>query len=235
MLWPTWACGPVRGIRSASEEQRRCVAAGRAFNGVPERRGSGERRIEDALEALACGLSAAGAPWMIVGGIAVIARGVRRLTTDIDAVVRGDATDPMRLLASLVKERIVPRIEDATAFAEQNLVLLLRHEPTGVDLDVSFGWSGFERKALEARAEVRFGRVSAPMATPEDLVVFKALAARPKDIEDAEALLLLHPSIDLRRVRRHVRELADLAGEEGLAEQLERVIRRVRRARRSRA
>jgi hypothetical protein len=28
---------------------------------------------------------------MVIGGIAVIARGVRRLTTDIDAAVRGDA------------------------------------------------------------------------------------------------------------------------------------------------
>jgi prolyl-tRNA editing enzyme YbaK/EbsC (Cys-tRNA(Pro) deacylase) len=42
------------------------------------------------------------------------------------------------------------------------------------------------------------------MARAEDLVVFKALAARPKDIEDAAALLLLHSTIDLARVRRRL-------------------------------
>ncbi|MFO0756414.1 MAG: hypothetical protein U0359_07980 [Byssovorax sp.] len=49
------------------------------------------------------------------------------------------------------------------------------------------------------------------MSTPEDLVVFKAIAGRPKDIEDAEALLVLHPSIDIARARRRVIDLAELA------------------------
>ncbi len=171
---------------------------------------------------------------MIIGGIAVIARGVRRLTTDIDAVVRGDEVDVPTLLAALARRDIRPRIEDAAAFAERNLVLLLRHEPTGVDLDVSLGWSGFEREALEHRTRTRFGRVTAPMASPRDLVVFKSLAGRAKDAEDVEALLLLHQTIDLRSVRRHVRELAGLAGDEELLLRLERIIRRVQRTRRAR-
>jgi hypothetical protein len=43
---------------------------------------------------------------MIIGGIAVIARGVRRFTADIDAAVRGDQVDVDTLLASLAKKRI---------------------------------------------------------------------------------------------------------------------------------
>jgi len=49
------------------------------------------------------------------------------------------------------------------------------------------------------------------MAQAEDLVVFKAVAARPKDIEDATALLVLYPRIDRVRVRQRVRQLAALA------------------------
>jgi hypothetical protein len=37
----------------------------------------------------------------------------------------------------------------------------------------------------------RFGRVYVPLCLPERLVVFKAIAGRPKDVEDAEALLAL--------------------------------------------
>jgi hypothetical protein len=159
---------------------------------------------------------------MIIGGIAVIARGVRRMTTDIDAVVRGDAVDARKLLRVLARHGVEPRIEGAEAFAEKNLVLLLRHRPTGVDLDVSLGWTDFEREAIQASTAASYGRASYPMARAEDLVVFKALAARPKDIEDAAALILMHPTIDLVRVRRRLADLAALAEEPALVEGLER-------------
>jgi hypothetical protein len=162
---------------------------------------------------------------MVIGGIASIARGVRRMTTDIDVVVRGDETTPAALLRALAARRIVPRIAGAEAFARERLVLLLRHEPTGVDLDLSFGWTSFEHEALAARADATYGSVVAPMARAEDLLIFKAMAARPKDIEDATALMLMHKEIDLDRVRRHVAELAVLADEPILTSGLEAVIK----------
>jgi hypothetical protein len=190
------------------------------------RRKTGERRLDDALKALASALRAARSPWMIIGGIAVIARGVRRLTTDIDAVVRGDSIEISKLVRTLARHGVRPRIENAATFAEKNLVLLLRHVPTGVDLDLSLGWTDFEREAIASSTQAAFGRASYPMARAEDLVVFKALAARPKDIEDATALILMHPTIDLRRVRRRLAELSELAQEPGLLEGLEQVIDR---------
>jgi hypothetical protein len=169
---------------------------------------------------------------MIIGGIAVIARGVRRLTTDVDVAVRGDAVDVAVLLRALARRGIVPRIARADAFARVHLVLLLRHRPTGVDLDVSLAWSAFEHEALARCTDARFGTVQAPMARPEDLVIYKAVAGRPRDLDDVEALLLLHRNIDLARVRRRVTELAALAEAPGLALGLEGVIARVRRAQR---
>ena len=104
---------------------------------MPAKPRRGDRLLEDALRALRDGLDEAGAPWMIIGGIAGIARGVTRFTTDIDAAVRGDLVSVRALIDHLARHQISPRIDDAVAFAEQNLVLLLRHTPTGVDLDVS--------------------------------------------------------------------------------------------------
>jgi hypothetical protein len=190
----------------------------------------GRRLLEDALAALAKALDATRAPWMVIGAIAAISRGVRRLTTDIDATVRGDAVTIDGLLAELARHAIRPRIDDAAAFAEENLVLLLRHTPTGVDLDVSLAWSAFEHDALATCTEARFGRVRAPMSTPEALVVFKAVAGRPKDEEDAATLLLLHSTIDVARARRRVAELADLAGAPEILEGFERIVARARGA-----
>ncbi len=185
----------------------------------------GDRRLQDALRDLASSLTKTGAAWMVIGGIAVIARGVRRFTADIDVAVRGDAIEIDALLPILAKKRIHPRIEDAAAFARENLVLLLRHEPSGVDFDVSFAWTEFEHEAIEAATVGTFGTVKAPMARPEDLVVFKAIAGRGKDMDDVVALLALYPKLDLERVRARVRDLAALADTPELARGLDALIK----------
>lgn len=161
---------------------------------------------------------------MVIGGIAVIARGVRRMTTDIDAAVRGDGIDVASLVKALARKHIVPRIDDAERFARASLVLLLKHERTGVEFDVSMAWTDFERDAIEASSVIAFGAVDAPMARPDDLIVFKAIAGRPKDIEDATALLVLYPRLNRSKMRARVRELAALADEPQLTLGLETAI-----------
>jgi len=193
---------------------------------VPGKRARGN--LEGALKALTSALNESAAPWMIIGGIAVIARGVRRFTTDIDAAVRGDAISIETLVEVLFRHGVVPRIPRAVAFARTNLVLLMRHEKTGVDLDVSLAWSTFEHEAIDAAEEASFGRVRAPMAMPADLVVFKAIAGRPRDIEDAEALLVLYPKTPIARTRRRVAQLTALAEAPELLDAFDLLVARVR-------
>ncbi len=57
--------------------------------------------LDEALRALVAGLKASARPSMIIGGIAVIARGVTRLTRDIDATIAGGGTDLDALLGIL--------------------------------------------------------------------------------------------------------------------------------------
>jgi hypothetical protein len=194
--------------------------------GKSRRRRGSERRLEDALEALSTGLTDSGVPWSVIGGIAVIAHGVRRLTTDIDAVVKGGSVSVAETLRILAQCGFEPRIEDAEQFAMSNLVLLLHHRPTGVDIDLSFGWTEFENRAIGASVVMPFGRVRVPMVGPADLVAFKAIAGRARDIDDAAALLLLHPEIDVDAVRRQVQELAGLAEAPELIGGLDEALRR---------
>lgn len=170
-------------------------------------------------------MSGAGVPWMVIGGIAVIAHGVQRMTTDIDAVIQGDAVSVHALIEVLRRHQIVPRIENAEAFAAANLVLLTRHRPTDVDLDLSLGWTAFEHEALAARTSTRFGKTAVPMAGVDELLVFKAIAGRPRDVDDAVALLTLYPGIDLTRVHDRVAALAEAAEAPELAAGLEQVLR----------
>lgn len=71
------------------------------------------------------------------------------------------------------------------------------------------------------------------MAQPEDLIVFKSIAARGRDIDDAVALLTLYPNIDLQRVRARVRELAAAAEVPELAAGLETAIAEAKKSRRA--
>ena len=194
------ADGLPRVIPSANAPRRRCAADGRASSDVPKKLQGSEHDLEDALAALGAGLNQSGASWMVIGGIAIIARGVRRFTTDIDVVVRGDAIVIERLVDVLAEHSIAPRIQEAVSFARANLVLLMRHTPTGVDLDVSLAWSAFEHAALVNSSTEAFGRAHAPMASAEDLVVLKAIAGRPRDAADVESLSTMFDAL-IARVR----------------------------------
>lgn len=66
------------------------------------------------------------------------------MTTDVDVTVDGASTSPREVLDLLEPNAIVSRIPHAIAFAEANLVLLLRHEPSGVNVDLSFAWTAFQ-------------------------------------------------------------------------------------------
>lgn len=164
---------------------------------------------------------------MLIGGIAVIAWGVPRTTRDVDATVSANAGRVDDVLRIFEEHELVPRIDDARAFAQANQVLLLRHAPSGVDVDVSLAWLPFELEAITASERLQIGEVRVPVARPEDLVIYKAIAWRPQDQQDVERLLGLHGKrMDLVRVRRVVAELAAALDEPERATELERVIER---------
>jgi hypothetical protein len=106
----------------------------------------------DALRDLSAALDDMGSPAMIIGGVAVIAHGVPRLTVDIDATVVAAGVSPGRVSAALARHGIHPRIPDAEAFAAAHHVFLAAHSTSGTPVDLSFAWLPFEESAL-ARAE----------------------------------------------------------------------------------
>ena len=181
----------------------------------------------EAVAALASALRRLRAPGMIIGGMAVIARGVPRLTVDVDATVWGADVELLELFGTLAEQGIVPRVQDALEFARERQVLLLRHEPTGTPMEVSIAWLPFEREALENATPVQFAGVEVPVALPEDLVVYKALAWRDQDRSDIERLLVLHgKGMDLEKIRALVSEFARVLGEPHRVEEFEALVRR---------
>lgn len=178
----------------------------------------------EALAASAAWLRAAKTKGAVIGGVAASLHGRPRITRDVDivALVPDDAWDDF--LAAGARFGIVPRRPDALDFARATRVLLLRHRPSDVELDVSLGAIPFEHDVVRRATTKRIGGVSFRVATAEDIVVMKSLALRPRDIADIEGILAAVPGLALDRVRRDVATLSEaLEGPDCLSE-LDRVV-----------
>lgn len=85
-----------------------------------------------------------------------------------------------------------------------------------------------EKLALGRATEVHFGGTKFLAATPEDLIVYKAVAWRDRDRDDIENLLLLHrDSIDLERLRGLVQEFALALEDSDRVRGFDEILRRV--------
>ncbi len=182
----------------------------------------------EAIQALNTSLEDLGASAMIIGGVAVIARGVPRTTIDLDATVWGEDVFPSQILKIFAQHGIEARIPNVEAFAERSQILLLVHQPTGTGIDLSLAWLPFEKAALERATEVRIGSARFLAATAEDLVIYKAVAWRDRDRDDIENLLLLHrEAIDLGRVRALVEEFSIVLEDPERIHGFDEILRRV--------
>jgi hypothetical protein len=178
-----------------------------------------------ALTALRNALEESGAPYVFIGGVAVIALGFPRSTVDVDATVLASATTPKDLLAVFERYGIVPRISDAVEFALRSGVVLAVHEETLINLDVSLARLPFEEEAIRSAREVLYERVSIRVPRAEDLIIYKLVASRPRDIEDAERLILLYANeIDTGRIRKILTEFCQVLEDESRLRTLERLL-----------
>jgi hypothetical protein len=150
-------------------------------------------------------------PHAIIGGVAASLLATPRLTQDVDAVVLLESERWESFLASGGAFGFQPRQADALDFARKVRVLLLRHEPSGIAADISFGTLPFEREAVErARLQQAAPNLWLRLPSPEDLIIMKAVAHRGRDLVDIEALIQAHPRLDHARILRWVEEFASL-------------------------
>ena len=145
---------------------------------------------------------------VIIGGVAASMLGTPRLTADVDAVLLLSVGRLPKLLEVAAELGLVPRIANAELFARRNRVVLLRHAESGISVDVSLGMLPFEEEVVARSIVHRIGDIELRLPTPEDLIVLKAVAHRPKDLLDIAEIFKSHPDLDRARIEGWVREFA---------------------------
>ncbi len=173
---------------------------------APRRAARGRSQFTEALESVARFLKATGFAGAVIGGVAVIARGFARSTIDIDATVAAPIDEVGSLVKVAATVGLTPRITGAQRFAKENLVLLLRHQATGVPVDVSLAQQAFEIEAANQAEEISFDGVLIPVPSLTALLIYKLVAGRPQDIRDVEALLSTRGRFDADVIERTLTE-----------------------------
>ena len=174
-------------------------------------------------------LRAAKVSGVIIGGVAASLLGRPRVTRDVDVLVFLESEAWADFLSLGARFGFKPRRPDATQFAHRVHVLLVHHQPSRVDVDIVFGSLPFE-KELVARAKwINIGGVRIPLPLPEDLIVMKAVAHRPRDMADIESVLDAHPKLNIRRILRWAREFSSALDMPEILSDLEDILARRRK------
>jgi hypothetical protein len=161
-------------------------------------------RLEQVLTRLGADLQKLQVHWALVGGLAVSALAEPRTTRDVDlAVATRDDTHAEDTVRSLCGDgyRLLEQLENVTSGRLATVRLLAPGEAMdgGIVVDLFFDYSGVETEMIE-RAEILslVPGLEAPVVQRGDLLALKVLAARPRDLEDARALVKRASATDLR-------------------------------------
>jgi predicted nucleotidyltransferase len=183
-------------------------------------------RILAALATLSKWLVSENIPHTIIGGIAVSFLTEPRATQDIDATIWSEDVSIEDLLASAASAGIVSRIDNPLEFAIQARMLLLKHQASDVSIDLSLGALPFEKEMIERSQTIAIGDLRLRVASPEDLIISKAVPMRPQDFADIDKLLSFYPEVDFTRIRELVGEYQLLLDRPEYMNKLEELLQR---------
>lgn len=143
-------------------------------------------------------------PYMIYGGLAASLWGEPRYTEDVDLVLFVPERDALKFLRAAARYGFA--VDEGLALQQIQISGWARlpfGEPRSPwHLDLTLGDSPFDRSALTRRRSVTlFGR-KAWVASPEDLIIYKLVSARDRDLLDIRQIARRQRRLDANYLRR---------------------------------
>jgi hypothetical protein len=170
--------------------------------------------------------------WYLFGAQAVVVWGRPRLTADVDVTIRLRPEDTASFWHDMEQAGFRLRVSDPELFLARTRVLPFLHVPTQLPLDVVLAGPGIEDRFIERAIRIEIEGLSVPVASPEDLIVMKVLAGRPKDLEDARTVLTERlTKLDVVYIRSMLGTIEQALGQSDLLPLLEAEIARAERLR----
>lgn len=171
-------------------------------------------RLQQALIELSEDLKDLGAQWALVGGLALAAHVEARTTRDLDVAVSvADDREAEQLVRELRSRGYLEHtlIEQEKAGRLATVRFAAPGEgPEGLVVDLLFASSGIEPEIVaEAESLEVLPGLFLPVARVGHLLAMKLLAARPRDLEDAQLLLGVADQDEIARARKALDLITD--------------------------
>ncbi len=184
----------------------------------------------EALNDLKKWFDAAGVPGVVIGGVAASLLGRPRVTRNVDALILLDNTKWRKFLDSGVAFNFSARLPDVLEFARQSRVFLLKHIPSGIDIDISCGLLPFEENCIKNAQRISAGGIDILIPSPEDLIILKAVAHRPIDLMDIEAIVKVQGELNERYINRKLAEFAAILEMPEIRDDVKAIFKRVKKS-----
>ena len=164
--------------------------------------------FEKILSSIGVSLKKRDIPYMIINGQAVLLYGEPRLTRNIDITFK-------------------PLPENIETFVRQTMVLPTLEKTTGIRVDFIFSLTPYETEAINRSKKIKILNQEVNFASPEDLIIHKIFAGRPRDIEDVRTVLLKNPDIDVQYIRKWLKEFDLFSEKKEFLKTFEEVIKEI--------
>ena len=82
----------------------------------------------------------------------------------------------------------------------------------------------FEEELVERSTVYEFGPLKLRLPTPEDLIILKAVAHRPKDLQDILDLKNKYPALDQKRIERWLKDFGEALDQPDLWEEIKALL-----------
>ncbi len=144
--------------------------------------------LEAALADVATFLEESPIPYMVIGGFASLQWGRPRLTEDLDFAILLEEPAWPEFVHRLGK-RYRLMAPSPLEFARQTRVIPISTSGD-VRADLVFAGIPYEEAAIRRAVEVEVAGIGVRFCTAEDLIVYKLVAGRPRDLDDVEGVIL---------------------------------------------
>lgn len=183
--------------------------------------------FEEIISRIASALKARHIPYMIIGGQAVLLYGEPRFTRDIDITLGVDIDYLEEILSIVNKLLLKPLPKDIRTFVGQTMVLPVLDETSGIRIDFIFSFTPYEAKAIKKARKILLMGNEVCFASPEDVIIHKIFAGRPRDLEDVRTILLKNPEIAIQYIRNWLKEFDNTLGGKDFQKIFKKILKEV--------
>lgn len=179
--------------------------------------------LESVLRKLVVWLEEQGIAYVVMGGLAVRVHALPRPTNDIDFTIqldRGRLPDVFRQAERMgltVPEAYKRGWVDEVSGMPIVKLRYYFQDGLGVDVDVFLAESEFQNALIARRQSLEVDGLKCFVVSPEDLVLLKLIASRPRDLIDVQDILFTQGTLDTAYMRPWAKQL-------GIANELEKVL-----------